>query len=106
MSQKLLQLHFDFQGPFGDEMSEQLVELAESINHEPGFIWKIWTENQNTHEAGGIYLFADADSAMAYVKKHAARLKQFGVEEVIFKMFDVNEPLTQINKGQLSPRQG
>lgn len=32
-------------------------ELADSISQEPGFIWKIWTENQDTQEAGGIYLF-------------------------------------------------
>ena len=32
MSNKLLQLHFAFNGPFGSEMSRQLVELAESIN--------------------------------------------------------------------------
>lgn len=57
MSNKLVQIHFDFHGPFGAEMSNQLVELAESINQEPGFIWKIWTENEANHEAGGIYLF-------------------------------------------------
>lgn len=38
MSNKLVQIHFDFHGPFGAEMSSQLVELAESINQEPGFI--------------------------------------------------------------------
>lgn len=33
----LLQLHFAFNGPFGDAMAEQLKPLAESINQEPGF---------------------------------------------------------------------
>lgn len=32
MSNKLLQVHFAFSGPFGDEMSAQLAELAQSIN--------------------------------------------------------------------------
>ena len=77
MSNKLLQVHFAFSGPFGDEMSTQLAELAQSINQEPGFIWKIWTENSATQEAGGIYLFEDEQSAQAYAKKHAARLRQF-----------------------------
>lgn len=36
----LLQLHFAFNGPFGDAMAEQLKPLAESINQEPGFLWK------------------------------------------------------------------
>ena len=99
MSNTLLQLHFDFQGPFGEEMSRQLVDLAESINQEPGFIWKIWTENEATQEAGGIYLFLDEETALAYVKKHTARLKPLGVQNVQFKIFNVNEPLTRINHG-------
>ncbi len=102
MAKTLVQLHFDFQGPFGDEMSRQLVGLAESINHEPGFIWKVWTENEAGQEAGGIYLFQDEDTALAYVKKHTARLKQLGVDEVVHKVFGVNEPLTTLNHGTLS----
>ncbi|MCM7589609.1 monooxygenase [Enterobacter chuandaensis] len=94
---KLLQLHFSFKGPFGKDMSEQLTELAKSINEEPGFIWKIWTESEKNQEAGGIYLFEDEDTALNYVRKHASRLKPMGVDEVIFKIFDVNEDLSKIN---------
>lgn len=49
----LLQLHFAFNGPFGDAMAEQLKPLAESINQEPGFLWKVWTESEKNHEAVG-----------------------------------------------------
>lgn len=42
----LLQLHFAFNGPFGNEMAEQLRPLAETINQEPGFLWKVWTESE------------------------------------------------------------
>ncbi|HCB1763921.1 MULTISPECIES: monooxygenase [Citrobacter] len=101
MANKLVQIHFDFPGPFGAEMSHQLVELAESINQEPGFIWKIWTENAAKHEAGGIYLFQDEDSALAYIKKHTARLKHLGVDDVTCKIFDINEPLSKINHGHI-----
>jgi hypothetical protein len=38
---KLLQVDFEFNGPFGEEMSNALVDLAKSINNEPGMIWKI-----------------------------------------------------------------
>ena len=68
MSKKLLQLHFAFNGPFGSEMSRQLVELAESINQEPGFIWKVWTENEAAAEAGGVYLFEDEACARLFGK--------------------------------------
>ncbi|ENB4890301.1 monooxygenase [Escherichia albertii] len=98
----LLQLHFAFNGPFGDEMAEQLKPLAESINQEPGFLWKVWTESEKNHEAGGIYLFTDEKSALVYLDKHTARLKHLGVNEVIAKVFDVNTSLSQINQAKLS----
>ncbi|HEI2545363.1 TPA: monooxygenase [Escherichia coli] len=98
----LLQLHFAFNGSFGDEMAEQLKPLAESINQEPGFLWKVWTESEKNREAGGIYLFTDEKSALAYLDKHTARLKNLGVAEVIAKVFDVNEPLSKINQAKLA----
>lgn len=69
---------------------------------EPGFLWKVWTESEKNHEAGGIYLFTDEKSALAYLEKHTARLKNLGVEEVVAKVFDVNEPLSQINQAKLA----
>ena len=59
----LLQIDFPFPGPFGAALSDALQELALSITTEPGFIWKIWTENETEQQAGGIYLFADEASA-------------------------------------------
>ena len=53
----LLQVDFDYSGPFGSEMASKLKELAESINHEPGMIWKIWAESGSDNLGGGIYLF-------------------------------------------------
>ena len=49
----LLQIDFPFPGPFGEEMTAALSDLAESITKEPGFIWKVWTENEREKEAGG-----------------------------------------------------
>ena len=98
----LLQVDFDYQGPFGDVMSNALKELAESINREPGMIWKIWTENERTQEAGGVYLFESEETAQAYLEMHTARLKAMGVPEVRGKLFDANVPLSVINKGPLS----
>lgn len=89
---KLLQLHFAFHGPFGQEMADQLGELAASINQEPGFLWKVWTESEQNQE--------NEETALAYLDKHTARLKNLGVEEVIAKIFDVNIPLSKINKAK------
>ncbi|MBN2653691.1 MAG: monooxygenase [Nitrospirae bacterium] len=96
---KLVQMDFRYTGPFGQEMAEAMQELAESISKEPGFLWKIWTENKENQEAGGIYMFADEESAKKYVAMHTARLKQFGIEQVNAKYFDVNVPLSKIDNG-------
>ena len=69
---KLVQFDFKFQGPFGDELTKAMEGLARSINEEPGFIWKIWTENSHTGQAGGIYVFSDEPAARAYVETYRA----------------------------------
>ncbi len=76
--------------------------LARSIAEEPGLLWKIWTENEATQEAGGIYLFSDEASARAYLAMHAERLKGFGIDPVNAKFFDVNIPLTRLDRGPVA----
>lgn len=97
----LLQVDFPHQGPWGDEMTSAFSGLAESIANEPGLIWKFWTENQATGEAGGVYLFEDLPSADAYLAMHTQRLQSFGVLLVNGKIFQVNEPLSQIDRAPL-----
>ncbi len=77
MSKTLLQIHFNFSGPFGEEMTQQLVGLAESINEEPGFIWKIWTESEKNQQAGGIYLFESKKRRRLILKTHCASEKSW-----------------------------
>ena len=98
----LLQVDFPFTGPWGDEMAAGMKELASSIAQGPGLLWKIWTENREAGEAGGIYLFADAASADAYLQMHRARLLGFGIPLVNAKLFDINLPLSLIDRAPLS----
>ena len=97
----VIQVDFAFQGPFGPEAATGMKDLAESIAKEPGFLWKIWTENEVTKEAGGIYLFQDRASAEAYLTMHTDRLKGFGVQQVNAKIFEVNEVLSAITNAPL-----
>jgi hypothetical protein len=101
---KLLQVDFDYHGPMGEAMSQALVGLAESINQEPGLIWKIWTENEKEKLGGGIYLFETEQTAQDYLDMHSARLKQMGVSEVRGIIFDINQPLSTINQAPLKVR--
>lgn len=98
---KLLQIDFKYNGPFGDEMSGAFIDLAQSINNEKGFVSKIWTENKETNEAGGIYIFTDEESALAYLQMHTKRLNGFGIEHINAKIFDVNVPLSLLNNIKL-----
>jgi len=99
----LVQFDFPFPGPFGSDMEAALKDLAVSITQEPGFLWKIWTENASAREAGGIYLFRDRASAEAYVAKHSARLGQFGISQPRARVFEVNAGLTKVTRGPIEP---
>lgn len=94
----LLQVDFPHDGIFGEEFSKAFVELANDIAAEDGLLWKIWTENKEAKEAGGIYLFSNESDAKRYLEKHTKRLESFGYTNIRAKIFSVNEPLSKITK--------
>ena len=94
----ILYVEFPFQGPFGSEMSEQLEGLAKDIATEHGLLWKIWTENEDEKSAGGIYCFDNVNDAERYLEKHTKRLGSFGITGVIGKFFEVNTPLSKVDR--------
>ena len=98
---KLLQIDFPIEGPFGEEMTKAFEDLAKDIATEEGLVWKIWTENSTNKEAGGIYLFSDENNAKQYLEKHTKRLNSFGIIDINAKIFDVNVPLSLIDKAKL-----
>ncbi|HRL20962.1 monooxygenase [Alcaligenes sp. SDU_A2] len=95
----VLYVDFPYPGPWGADMSAAMRELAESIAQEPGLIWKIWTENQAERTAGGVYLFTDHAHAQAYLEMHTRRLNSFGIDGVQGRLFEVNHPLSEIDRG-------
>lgn len=99
----LVQINFNFPVEMmGAALTEGAKELAESINLEPGFISKLWIENSDTAESGGIYLFEDQQSAENYVDMHSKRVLEMGAENVAVKYFQVNEALSSINNFPLA----
>ena len=97
----ILQVDFPHDGIFGEEFSKAFVDLANDISQEAGLIWKIWTENETTKEAGGIYLFSNENDAKRYLKKHTIRLESFGYKNIRGKIFKVNEALSFITNAKL-----
>jgi hypothetical protein len=95
-------MDYRFSGPWGEEMADAYSELAHRIADVPGLVCKVWTENREAGEAGGIYLFEDEDSLDAYVGPKIERMRAAGVEGLRARKFDVNGPLTRITRGRLS----
>lgn len=96
----LLQIDFTFpREMMGEALTQGAQQLARSITQEPGFISKIWTENAETGEAGGIYIFNDATSAQQYATMHQERVAQMGATNINSKIFDINTELTDITHG-------
>ncbi|MBP8793664.1 MAG: monooxygenase [Lutibacter sp.] len=92
---------FPHKGPFGEELKNVLSELAQSINNEPGLIWKIWTENQAHKIAGGVYMFDTRENAEKYLAMHSERLTKMGYTNIKDQVYEANEGLTAINNGPL-----
>lgn len=97
----ILQIDFPFDGPFGDDMSAAMQPLAEDIATENGLLWKIWTEDADGKQAGGVYLFSQRDAAEAYLAKHGQRLAAAGVRDIRSRIFAVNQPLSLIDRAPL-----
>ena len=97
----LLQVDFPYSGPFGDDFFTQMKGLAEDIETENGLVYKLWTENEETLEAGGIYVFDNLDDDNRYLAKHTTRLESFGFGDIKSKLFKINEELSKITKASL-----
>ncbi len=99
---KLLQVDFTLPNTMGPEVINKMVELAKSINLEPGLVWKIWTQQPVNQLGGGIYLFEDEQSAKSYLEMHSNRLTQMGITNIRGVIFNINSDLTHINQGPIS----
>ena len=64
--------------------------------------WKIWTEDAQAREAGGIYLFDTREHAQRYLDMHAQRLTQAGERNIRSRIYAVNAALTAINQGPVA----
>lgn len=66
MAQTIVQINFKI-NVSGAEYTQAVAPLAETIADTAGLQWKIWLLNEAEGSAGGVYLFADEDSAQTYL---------------------------------------
>jgi hypothetical protein len=103
MAQSLVEINFKLTVS-GAEYEQAVAPLAQTVADVDGLQWKIWLLNEHEHEAGGVYLFADAASARAFLEsalvaqvKSAPILSDFRTAQ-----FDMIDSLTAITRGPVA----
>ena len=61
MPQKILVTNYGY-SVTREEFKNMTTQLAQSFADVPGCLWKIWLINDETKEAGAVYLFKDDES--------------------------------------------
>jgi hypothetical protein len=108
MSGRILQINFKYNDVSAAMFEQTVNPMAEPISEVNGLRWKIMMHNEDTAEAGGVYLFENADSVDAYlaspivaqITSHPA-LSDFSV-----KQFDIMEDFTAITRGPVGELAG
>jgi len=101
MAKRILQVNFKMNVPYANVLQANR-EPAKMIAQTPGLNWKIWLANEDTDEAGGLYLFDDEASAEAYLKVRTPQWESSpAIGEIKVKQFDVVDELTEITRGPI-----
>jgi hypothetical protein len=78
-------------------------EAATIIASLEGLIWKIWVSQEETFEMGGIYLFANRETAEAYLNHPAVRAVRSNpaVISTDSQLWDVERTLSALTRAPL-----
>jgi hypothetical protein len=87
MSQQVIQVNFQFKDSV-ENYKISAAAIAEVFANLPGLQWKIWLINEERKEGGGIYLFADKESADNYINS------------ALFKKISANPEFTNFHAKQ------
>jgi len=84
-----------------EDQAQRLLAAAEEIAKVSGLIWKIWLNDDESHPAGGIYLFDTEANARAWGDgSMEPALAAFpGFDSVTKHYFDVDAALSAITTG-------
>lgn len=103
MTKQILQINFTFKLSRG--AYEQLAQqLAQPIADVDGLIWKVWPMNEVDSEAGGFYLFENAESVQAFLEGPivAQVVAHPDIVDINVKQFEVLDELSAITRGPLT----
>lgn len=100
MAARVLQINLKFGIP-GEDLKKGFAHVVNDIAAVPGLRWKIWIMNEQTKEAGGLYLFDGREAVEAYLEGPlvGALKTNPALSDFSLKQFDVLEDLTAITRG-------
>ena len=100
MSKTIVQVNFEYHMTSAEyealtEQAAQPIALVEGLG------WKIFLVNEETQEAGGLYLFESAAAAEAYLQGPIiTELSQHpGIKNIRIKLFNIQETITAVTRG-------
>ncbi len=98
----VLQLRFKLQVP-PDVLLAQSREAANVIASVEGLIWKIWVVREQEFETGGMYLFANRQTAEAYLNHPVIQAVRSNpaVLSIESKLWDVESSLSALTRAPL-----
>ncbi len=73
---------------------------AHAMREAPGLQWKIWLRDPDTRSRGGIYLFADRESAQDWADRIDEGLPG-NHRDLSVRIFEINEDATRVTHGPL-----
>jgi hypothetical protein len=105
MSVQLLQINYKFSGSRAD-FAREFGPVAVDIANVPGLRWKIWVFNEVESRGGGIYMFDDEPSVVAYLDGPViAALKSHpAFSELSVQQFAVLDEPTTVTRGPTAGR--
>lgn len=99
MSVKLLQVNFNFETP-ARQLVQAVTPTAEAYAVIPGLLWKLWLINNETGEAGELYLFEDDASLQAFLQSPLAPKLDQSKENSI-KQFSIIAAPSRVTRGPI-----
>ncbi len=99
---KILQVNYRYNRT-RPEQEKAALQSAQPIANVKGMVWKVWILNEAERTAGGIYLFEDEASAVAYLNGPIiTAMKSLPViSDFKARMFDVIPEPTRVTHGPI-----
>jgi Putative mono-oxygenase ydhR len=78
-------------------------EAASIIASVEGLIWKVWISQEEQHEVGSVYLFADREAAKAYLNHPVVQAVRSNptVVSTESQLWEVDSSLSALTRGPL-----